>query len=148
MESIAKQLLEVKACSISTLPEYPIWCGINSRCFNANRKCYKDYGGRGITVCSRFRSFEAFFSDVGKRPSIWHRQGNRISYRDETEMGTRCLKGTRDENREQSIRCSADAQGFGKFSRFRVESGARYVDICLPVGRNRLIHILDLVNAR
>lgn len=55
------------------IAEYRIWCGIKSRCFNPNRKFYESYGGRGITVCWRFRkSFEAFLADVGKRPSQRH----------------------------------------------------------------------------
>ena len=41
---------------------YSIWCGVKTRCFNEGRKCFKDYGGRGITVCDEWRnSFEAFY---------------------------------------------------------------------------------------
>jgi hypothetical protein len=40
-----------------------------SRCINANRPDYKHYGGRGITVCSRWRnSFSDFLSDMGEKP--------------------------------------------------------------------------------
>jgi hypothetical protein len=39
------------------------------RCENINNKDYKNYGGRGILVCDRWRkSFNDFFSDMGDRP--------------------------------------------------------------------------------
>ena len=41
---------------------YSIWRNMNQRCTNANLPCYKDYGGRGITVCPEWKdSFEAFY---------------------------------------------------------------------------------------
>lgn len=40
-----------------------------SRCHNPNHESFEHYGARGITVCDRWRqSFEAFLSDVGRRP--------------------------------------------------------------------------------
>ena len=61
------------AHKLSETPEYAIWCGIIKRCCNKNNKSYKYYGGRGITVCSRWRnSFKAFLEDVGPRPSKTH----------------------------------------------------------------------------
>lgn len=39
------------------------------RCYNANTKDYPGYGGRGITVCDRWRNdFAAFLFDMGIRP--------------------------------------------------------------------------------
>lgn len=38
-----------------------IWYEMRARCKNPNLKCYKNYGGRGISVCEEWeRSFEAF----------------------------------------------------------------------------------------
>jgi hypothetical protein len=35
---------------------YKIWAGMIQRCENPNIKAYKNYGGRGITVCDSWRS--------------------------------------------------------------------------------------------
>ncbi len=52
---------------------YVIWCGIKARCFNENEPAYKNYGGRGITMCDRWNeSYENFLADVGERPSKKH----------------------------------------------------------------------------
>lgn len=40
---------------------YYVWQKIKKRCYNPNDKAYKDYGGRGITVCDEWcESFSAF----------------------------------------------------------------------------------------
>ncbi len=50
-------------------PLYGIWDAMKQRCFNANNRHYKDYGGRGITVCQRWLSnFSQFLEDMGPRP--------------------------------------------------------------------------------
>lgn len=48
---------------------YSTWNGIIQRCENPNNRGFLDYGGRGITMCERWRdSFEAFYEDVSKLP--------------------------------------------------------------------------------
>jgi len=41
---------------------------MRQRCFNSNNPAFGDYGGRGITVCERWMSFENFLNDMGERP--------------------------------------------------------------------------------
>lgn len=54
-------------------PEYSVWIGMKDRCRNKNSTNYKNYGGRGITVCDRWmNSFVNFLSDMGHRPSSKH----------------------------------------------------------------------------
>lgn len=49
--------------------EYQAWKDMRYRCASPKSKQFKDYGGRGITVCHQWRHFEVFLSDVGLRPS-------------------------------------------------------------------------------
>lgn len=54
-------------------PEYHAWVEMRQRCNNKNNKRYGRYGGRGIVVSPEWdNSFEAFFTDMGKRPSDKH----------------------------------------------------------------------------
>ena len=39
---------------------FSIWEGMRKRCNNANCKPYKNYGGRGITVCEEWNDFAKF----------------------------------------------------------------------------------------
>jgi hypothetical protein len=57
----------------SFTPEYRAWAQARSRCLNPKHQAYRNYGGRGITMCQRWAdSFEAFLVDMGKRPSANH----------------------------------------------------------------------------
>lgn len=41
---------------------YSVWCGIKGRCKNKNNPSYKNYGGRGITICEEWENFLTFES--------------------------------------------------------------------------------------
>lgn len=54
-------------------PEHGVWKGIKKRCYDPHAQRYGRYGGRGITMCERWKSsFKAFYEDVGPRPSPKH----------------------------------------------------------------------------
>lgn len=52
--------------------EYRIWRHMRTRCENEKCPAYKNYGGRGIFVCDKWKTFVGFFEDMGKRPSKEH----------------------------------------------------------------------------
>lgn len=53
-------------------PEFKAWSEMRQRCGNKNNHNYYNYGGRGITVCERWSSFESFIVDMGYKPSCEH----------------------------------------------------------------------------
>lgn len=57
----------------TTHPLRSLYKTMLTRCYNPNRPKYKDYGGRGIKVCDRWREpigmgFQNFIKDMGDRP--------------------------------------------------------------------------------
>ncbi len=49
-------------------PLYTVWKGMRNRCNNPRGPKWKDYGGRGITICKRWDDFLAFEADMSPRP--------------------------------------------------------------------------------
>ena len=49
-------------------PTYHSWASMIQRCTNPKRYGYKHYGGKGVTVCPRWLSFDSFLEDMGVRP--------------------------------------------------------------------------------
>lgn len=47
---------------------YRVWSSMRERCLSEKHPAYKNYGGRGITVCAEWQSFEAFLFDMGEKP--------------------------------------------------------------------------------
>jgi hypothetical protein len=54
---------------MSRTPEYNAWNAMRDRCQNPGNLSFVNYGGRGIAVCARWQSFDAFFADMGPRPA-------------------------------------------------------------------------------
>lgn len=48
-------------------PEYNSWQSMLNRCRNENIPAFSNYGGRGIQVCERWKSFDNFYCDMGPR---------------------------------------------------------------------------------
>ncbi len=47
---------------------YISWSAMWYRCTNPSCKSFPSYGGRGITVCDRWKTYENFVADMGERP--------------------------------------------------------------------------------
>ena len=53
--------------------EHKTWRRMKERCYDKNNASYINYGGRGITVCERWRSrFTHFYEDMGRKPTSSH----------------------------------------------------------------------------
>lgn len=53
---------------MSHSPTYGSWDSMKGRCLNAHDPNYHRYGGRGVTVCVEWLTFENFLADMGIRP--------------------------------------------------------------------------------
>lgn len=66
------------------ISEYYAWHSMKDRCLNQNHHAYKNYGGRGITICDEWKdSFECFINDMGFKPTKKHtldRINNELGY--------------------------------------------------------------------
>lgn len=47
---------------------YQSWHAMMQRCTNPNAKFFHKYGGRGIAVCEKWKTFDNFLADMGERP--------------------------------------------------------------------------------
>jgi hypothetical protein len=48
---------------------YNVWASMLQRCRNSKHRAFKNYGGRGISVCDRWLDFRNFFADMGHAPA-------------------------------------------------------------------------------
>jgi len=83
LEATLRQLREASIRCECLTETYNSWKSLRDRCTNKNHKQYKDYGGRGISVCERWKdSFVNFVQDMGRRPEgkTIHRKDNDGNY--------------------------------------------------------------------
>ncbi len=113
-------------------PEYDAWHALKSRCYNVNSEAYRHYGGRGIRVCSRWRTnYQAFFTDMGKRPSAKHsidRIDNNGDYSPEN-----CRWATSSEQAQNRRAPKGNPYGVRGVDHVRTTSGLRYT-ACIGSG--------------
>jgi len=51
---------------MSKTPVYAVWKSMHQRCTNPNSPDYRWYGALGVGVCEEWKSFEAFYADMGE----------------------------------------------------------------------------------
>jgi hypothetical protein len=64
-------------------PLYPLWNSIMDRCTNPKHPSYHNYGGRGITICDRWRNdpwafAEDIYAEIGPRPEGVDKRGRSL----------------------------------------------------------------------
>lgn len=65
--ALAKEL--TKSHGMTRTPTYFAWANMRNRCYRPEVRGFARYGGKGITVCDRWRfSFTNFLADMGERP--------------------------------------------------------------------------------
>lgn len=108
-------------------PEWRIWNGIKSRCYNPNRRSFKDYGGRGISLCREWKDdFKKFLEDMGPRPSPQHsieRIDNDKDYAPDNRKWATMLEQA--QNRRRTVRCNYNGREL-TVSQLARETGVNY----------------------
>lgn len=87
---------------------YRAWAHARDRCFNEKCHNYADYGGRGITVCDKWSTFEGFHEDMGDCPeglSLHRIDNDKGYYKENCKWATRLEQGqNRRGNRYYTVR--------------------------------------------
>jgi hypothetical protein len=126
---------------------YNSWLAMKQRCYYPKHKDYANYGGRGITVCDRWRnSFPNFIADMGERPD-----GLTLERRDThgNYEPTNCYWATHKEqvsNRRQFFQSPQSSTPFistmGKYSyqlTITITRGLKYHKTCKDLAKLELI---------
>jgi hypothetical protein len=97
---------------------YQSWSSMMQRCCNENNDRYPSYGGRGITVCERWKDFNNFLADMGERPpqKSLDRIDNDKGYRlDNCKWSTR-IEQQRNKRRSRKITSNGETKSIHEWA--------------------------------
>lgn len=101
----AKTSTRSRTHGMSREPIYAVWRTMLQRCSSPKFRQYKDYGGRGITVCLRWWKFENFLEDMGVPPfqgASLERKDNDKGYEPENVVWAN--RGSQAKNKRNNVR--------------------------------------------
>ena len=110
-----KCMQSTQAKRLERRPLLHVWNAMIRRCTKPSHKKYPAYGGRGITVCERWRDYDKYAEDIAKmgpRPTKLHsidRIDNNGNY--EPENVRWADPTTQSTNQRVSIRCKSGIPG-------------------------------------
>lgn len=111
--------------------EYCAWCDARRRCYSPNNAGWKNYGGRGIQMCDRWRNdFDAFMEDMGRKPegTSLERKNNDGNYEpDNCIWATRAVQSR---NKQTTVRLTFNGV---------TQTAAEWADQ-LGIARNLIFH--------
>ena len=67
-EAVANRTVHGHARRNAYTKTYMCWIRLHLRCYDPRATGYEHYGGRGISVCERWRTFTNFLEDMGEKP--------------------------------------------------------------------------------
>lgn len=114
--------------------EYRAWASMIRRCEYPSQRTYKNYGGRGITVCAEWRcDFSAFLRDVGLAPSDKHTV-DRVDTNGNYEPGNVrwATRREQDLNRRNTVRIVVDGESM------TIIEAAERAGVCYQTMRSRV----------
>ncbi len=114
---------------------YTAWSNMWQRCTNKWNEDYKNYGGRGITVCSEWRDFTVFLKDAGESPeglTLDRIENDKGYYKENCRWVTRAVQN---ENKRPQKKPSTNTSGLLGVSIKRHSFGERKIKAYVAWGR-------------
>ena len=134
----------MKTHGLSGTVEYKAWRAAFNRCYNRMTPSFPDYGGRGITMCERWRDdFPAFLADMGPRPdghSIDRIDNDRGYSPDNCRWATRSQQAANRRKDFLTVKAEGIAQASGlsaKLIKGRLMDGWTDEEAAMPKGYRR-----------
>lgn len=106
-------------------PAYQSWTSMKARCLNKAHADYPMYGGRGITICASWLSFESFFADMGPREKgqSLERIDNSRGYEPENCRWASIIEQARNTRNNRPV-IRSDGLSFGSMSEAAEKTGS------------------------
>jgi len=98
---------------------YKAWKGMKYRCLNPKSQYFGNYGGRGITVCDEWLTFDNFFRDMGHLPfsgaQVDRKNNNKGYSKDNCVWSTRVVN-CRNTRRNKNITIGQETKTLAEWS--------------------------------